>query len=190
MRTPLALVALFLGACSALAADERYVVALANARATLDDTIPFVMERGDYYPLADYDEDRGLVLLRLGPFKFWARASNVALVPQAGTAAAAKKYATDAELFLAKLMADLRRAEQERSAKQERRAAERQPVESVNRNTYGSGINSDEFGRPHTYRTRDGQRVPPMFQGGVKRDAYGHGVHADEFGRPIYDGQP
>jgi hypothetical protein len=57
-------------------------------------------------------------------------------------------------------------------------------------NAYGLGINADEFGRPHTYRTQGGEKLSPIFQEGVRRDAYGLGVHADEFGRPVYDGKP
>ena len=60
----------------------------------------------------------------------------------------------------------------------------------VNPNAYGLGINSDQFGRPQTYRTQDGQKLSPIFQGGVKRDAYGLGVHSDQFGRPVHDSQP
>jgi hypothetical protein len=66
----------------------------------------------------------------------------------------------------------------------------RQQTQSVAPNAYGLGVNSDEFGRSHTYRTQDGQKLSPIFQGGVKRDAYGLGVHADEFGRAVYDGKP
>jgi hypothetical protein len=55
---------------------------------------------------------------------------------------------------------------------------------------YGPGISSDQYGRPHVYRTPDGAPLPAPFTGGVKRDAYGLGVHADEFGRPLVDGEP
>lgn len=68
-------------------------------------------------------------------------------------------------------------------------AETRQQTQSVTPNAYGLGVNSDEFGRPHSYRTRDGEKLSPIFQTGVKRDAYGLGVHADEFGRPVYDGK-
>jgi hypothetical protein len=61
---------------------------------------------------------------------------------------------------------------------------------TVTPNAYGLGVNADEFGRPHTYRLQDGERLSPIFQDSVERDAYGMGVHADEFGRPVYDGQP
>jgi hypothetical protein len=57
---------------------------------------------------------------------------------------------------------------------------------SVERNAYGSGINSDEFGRPHVYRTHQGE----MVYGKVERDAYGPGAHSDEFGRVVYDSAP
>lgn len=57
----------------------------------------------------------------------------------------------------------------------------------VTPNAYGLGVNSDQFGRPHTYQLRDGTPVAPIFQGGVRRDAYGLGVHSDQFGRPVYD---
>jgi hypothetical protein len=62
-------------------------------------------------------------------------------------------------------------------------------VQAVKPNGYGLGTNSDQFGRPHQYRTGDGQAVDPIFQDGVKRDAYGLGVHRDQFGRPVYDGK-
>jgi hypothetical protein len=62
-------------------------------------------------------------------------------------------------------------------------------VTEVTPNAYGLGRNADGFGRPHTYRTRDGRSVG-IFQDGVERDAYGAGVHADTFGRPVYDSQP
>ena len=57
----------------------------------------------------------------------------------------------------------------------------------VTPNAYGLGVNSDQYGRPHQYRTQDGQVLDPIFNGGVKRDAYGLGVHMDQFGRPVYD---
>jgi len=57
---------------------------------------------------------------------------------------------------------------------------------AVRPNAYGLGINADQFGRPHTYRTRDGESVG-IFQEGVRRDAYGLGVHSDSFGRAVYD---
>ena len=62
-------------------------------------------------------------------------------------------------------------------------------VQAVKPNGYGLGTNSDQFGRPHQYRTGDGQPVAPIFQDDVKRDAYGLGVHKDRFGRPVYDGK-
>lgn len=65
-----------------------------------------------------------------------------------------------------------------------------QQTQSVTPDAYGLGVNSDEFGRSHTYRMQDGEKLSPIFQGGVKRNAYGLGVHADEFGRAVYDGRP
>lgn len=62
-------------------------------------------------------------------------------------------------------------------------------VDTVSPNAYGAGVNADQFGRPHTYRTANGQDVG-IFNEGVERDAYGAGVHADEFGRPVYDSAP
>ena len=58
----------------------------------------------------------------------------------------------------------------------------------VKPNAYGLGVNSDQYGRPHSYHLDNGQRLEPIFQNGVKRDAYGLGVHADQFGRPVHDG--
>ena len=60
----------------------------------------------------------------------------------------------------------------------------------VKPNAYGLGVNADQYGRPHTYRTEDGQQLPGFFADGVRRDAYGLGVHADEFGRPLHDSKP
>ena len=60
----------------------------------------------------------------------------------------------------------------------------------VEPNTYGLGVNSDQYGAPHAYRTQDGQALPGIFTNGVKRDAYGLGVHSDQFGRPVYDSAP
>lgn len=65
-----------------------------------------------------------------------------------------------------------------------------QQTYAVRPNAYGLGVNSDQFGRPHAYRTQDGETLVPIFQGGVKRNAYGAGVHSDQFGRPVYDGKP
>lgn len=65
-----------------------------------------------------------------------------------------------------------------------------QQTQSVAPDAYGLGVNSDEFGRSHTYRMQDGEKLSPIFQSGVKRNAYGLGVHADEFGRAVYDGRP
>ena len=53
-------------------------------------------------------------------------------------------------------------------------------------NAYGLGVNSDEYGRPQTWRTDDGKQLDPIFQGGVKQDAYGLGVGMDQFGRPVH----
>ena len=60
----------------------------------------------------------------------------------------------------------------------------------VTPNAYGFGVNSDQYGRPHVYRTPDGEPLVGTFTDGVRRDAYGLGVHADEFGRPLRDGEP
>ena len=60
----------------------------------------------------------------------------------------------------------------------------------VTPNAYGLGVNSDQYGRPHQYRTQDGQVLDPIFNDGVKRNAYGLGVHMDQFGRPVYDSTP
>ena len=57
-------------------------------------------------------------------------------------------------------------------------------------NAYGLGVDSDQYGRPHTYRTPDGRALPGIFTDDVRRDAYGLGVHADEFGRALEDGAP
>lgn len=62
--------------------------------------------------------------------------------------------------------------------------------QAVTPNGYGLGVNQDIYGRPHQYRTQDGQVEPGIFNGGVKRDAYGPGVHMDQFGRPVYDSTP
>jgi hypothetical protein len=56
--------------------------------------------------------------------------------------------------------------------------------------TYGPGVNADQYGRPHTYRLKDGQQLDPIYQNNVKRNAYGTGVHMDQFGRPVYDSAP
>ena len=64
------------------------------------------------------------------------------------------------------------------------------PPQAVTPNGYGLGVNQDIYGRPHQYRTQDGQVEPGIFNGGVKRDAYGPGVHMDQFGRPVYDSTP
>ena len=60
----------------------------------------------------------------------------------------------------------------------------------VKPNAYGHGVNSDQYGRRHTYRTNDSEALPGSATGSVKRDAYGLGVHADQFGRPVYDSKP
>jgi hypothetical protein len=60
----------------------------------------------------------------------------------------------------------------------------------VKPNAYRLGLNSDQYGRPHTYRTPDGAPLPGIFTDSVGRDAYGLGVHADEFGRAVQDGEP
>jgi hypothetical protein len=60
----------------------------------------------------------------------------------------------------------------------------------VEPNAYGLGVNSDQYGRPHVYRTPDAAPLPGIFTDGVRRNAYGLGVHADEFGRPLRDGKP
>lgn len=60
----------------------------------------------------------------------------------------------------------------------------------VKPNAYGLGVNSDQYGRPHAYRTDKGEALPGTETGDVKRDAYGLGVHSDRFGRPVYDSKP
>ncbi len=57
-------------------------------------------------------------------------------------------------------------------------------------NAYGLGVNADQYGRPHAYRTADDEPLPGIFTDGVRRDAYGLGGHSDEFGRPLIDGEP
>ena len=61
------------------------------------------------------------------------------------------------------------------------------PLEDVKTDHYGSGVNADKYGRPHTYILQDGTKVSPIFQNKVKRNAYGYGVHQDQFGRSVYD---
>ena len=62
-------------------------------------------------------------------------------------------------------------------------------ITEVTPDAYGIGRNADDFGRPHTYRTRDGRSIG-VYQDDVERDAYGPGVHADMFGRRVYDSEP
>ena len=57
----------------------------------------------------------------------------------------------------------------------------------VKPHAYGPDVNSDQYGRPHVYRSEDGQQLPGAFTDDVRRNAYGLGVHADEFGRPLHD---
>ena len=61
---------------------------------------------------------------------------------------------------------------------------------TITPNSYGLGVNSDQYGRPQTYRTQDGQQLSPIFQGGVQQNAYGPGVGMDQFGRPVYSSRP
>ena len=63
-----------------------------------------------------------------------------------------------------------------------------QGLNEVKPNAYGPGVNQDEYGRPHSYRLDNGERIDPILQNGVKRDAYGLGVHMDQFGRAVHDG--
>jgi TPR repeat protein len=60
----------------------------------------------------------------------------------------------------------------------------------VTPNAYGLGVNSDQYGRPQTYRLQNGQQLDPIFQNGVKPNAYGLGVGMDQFGRPVYNSSP
>jgi hypothetical protein len=62
--------------------------------------------------------------------------------------------------------------------------------QGVKVNAYGAGLNADEYGRPHVYRTRDGKKLNVVEQDGVQRDGYGLGVHIDQYGRPVRDSQP
>ena len=61
---------------------------------------------------------------------------------------------------------------------------------TITPNTYGPGVNSDQYGRPQTYYLQDGQQLSPIFQGGVQQNAYGSGVGMDQFGRPVTSGPP
>jgi hypothetical protein len=63
-------------------------------------------------------------------------------------------------------------------------------LHTITPNAYGLGVNSDEYGRPQTYRTQDGKQLDPIFQSGVKQDAYGLGVGMDQFGRPVHSDPP
>ena len=183
----------FLLTVASNAEDESYVLTLADAPAKLSNGIPFTMEKGDCYLLVGFDASKTLAQLKLGNLTFWARTTNLVSVPEADVPEAAAKYVADATKFLAELTAD--RALESRRARQRRNTSDedtqqRQPAQAVSPNAYGLGVNSDEFGRPHTYRTRYGERLSPIFQGDVKRDAYGFGVHSDQFGRPVYDSKP
>lgn len=60
-------------------------------------------------------------------------------------------------------------------------------VDNVQPNTYGHGINSDTYGRPHVYRNQFGQSDPNW---NVKRNGYGYGVHMNQYGQPVFDSQP
>ena len=62
--------------------------------------------------------------------------------------------------------------------------------QTITPNAYGLGVNADQYGRPQTYRTQDGQPLAPVFQGGVQQNAYGPGVGMDQFGRPVYSSPP
>lgn len=62
--------------------------------------------------------------------------------------------------------------------------------QTITPNAYGLGINADQYGRPQTYRTQDGQQLSPIFQGSVKPNAYGPGVGMDQFGRPVHSSSP
>jgi hypothetical protein len=203
----LQLLLFFLLTVTSNAEDESYVLTLADAPATLSNGIPFTMEKGDCYPLVGFDASKTRAQLKLGNLTFWARTTNLASVPEADVPEAAAKYVADATKFLAEVAADTHREQEEQQAIAAERALEsrrarqrrntsdqdtqqRQPAQAVSPNAYGLGVNSDEFGRPHTYRTRDGERLSPIFQGDVKRDAYGLGVHSDQFGRPVYDSKP
>ena len=64
------------------------------------------------------------------------------------------------------------------------------PLSYITPNTYGPGVNSDQYGRPQTYHLQDGQQLSPIFQGGVQQNAYGPGVGMDQFGRPVTSGPP
>jgi len=61
---------------------------------------------------------------------------------------------------------------------------------TITPNTYGPGVNSDQYGRPQTYYLQDGSQLSPIFQGGVQQNAYGPGVGMDQFGRPVTSGPP
>ena len=92
-----------------------------------------------------------------------------------------------------------RKAEIDRNMLRRKREAEFNSLQRANSvssdqgvkvNAYGAGLNADEYGRPHVYRTRDGKKLNVVEQDGVQRDGYGLGVHIDQYGRPVRDSQP
>ena len=60
-----------------------------------------------------------------------------------------------------------------------------QQPDYITPNAYGLGVNADQYGRPHTYHTSDGQPLSPIFNNGVQQNAYGPGVGMDQFGRAV-----
>jgi hypothetical protein len=62
--------------------------------------------------------------------------------------------------------------------------------DKVKENGYGAGINVDQYGGSHVYRTSDGRQLNVVEQEGVRRNGYGAGVHVDKYGRAVYDSKP
>ena len=88
MKTLPVVILLFLSFVAARAADEVYVVAVANENVTFSDGTTYTMQSGEHYPFAGYDSSQTMVQLRLGTVTFWARKTNTQFVEKADTPAA------------------------------------------------------------------------------------------------------
>jgi hypothetical protein len=110
-----------------------------------------------------------------------------------------KRAAEEARIRAEAAERERRQAELERQLEQQKREAEIKSQQrsssygggqDIKVNAYGAGVNADQYGRSHVYRTQDGKRLDAIQQEGVKRDGYGYGVHIDQYGRPVRDSQP
>jgi TonB family protein len=94
------IVFLILFTATAEAADNIYVITVADADVTLSNGIPLTIKKGSCFPFLKDDLSHTFAQLKVGASTFWIRKTNVSLVPKADYPRAAAKYADEIRLSI------------------------------------------------------------------------------------------